>query len=76
MNKSVQGKWLEDAFKALGVTAYKVCKQLEQDRPDKYYQHFKGRSFLNSESLAELARLYPKLNIRYILTGEDSPLLP
>jgi plasmid maintenance system antidote protein VapI len=74
MDIEIKGEWLERAFRAQGVSIYRTAKTLAI-RPDKYYNHISGKAHLSAESLAELALLYPTMNIKYILTGEGSPLL-
>lgn len=71
----VKGEWLKQAIEAQGTTinAYAISKGLD---PEKFYRHVRSpKSKINAESLAELALDFPTLNIRFVLTGQGSPVL-
>lgn len=70
----IQGKWLKEALAKQGVSVYRLAKELGISR-EKFYRHIGNKTYLSSESLAAIARLYPSMNIRYVLTGEGVPII-
>ncbi|GAB4018431.1 helix-turn-helix domain-containing protein [Spirosoma koreense] len=72
--REVEGKWLKEALAKQEVTVYRLAKELGYSR-EKFYRHVNNKTYLSSESLAEIARKFPSMNMRYVLTGEGSPTL-
>ncbi|UFH53147.1 helix-turn-helix transcriptional regulator [Spirosoma sp. KNUC1025] len=70
--RDVEGKWLKEALAQQGISVYRLAKELGYSR-EKFYRHINNRTYLSSESLGELARKFPSMNMRYVLTGEGSP---
>ncbi len=68
------GIWLKKAIKAQGESFTSTAQKLGKSK-DKLDEHSQNKGKLGFDSLVELAKLYPTLNMRYILTGEGSPLL-
>jgi plasmid maintenance system antidote protein VapI len=72
---SIQGKWLKEALAAQEITVYRLAKELGYSR-EKFYRHIGNKTYLSSESLAEIAAKFPTMNMRYVLTGEGAPITP
>ncbi|MBD2755926.1 helix-turn-helix domain-containing protein [Spirosoma validum] len=72
--QDIQGKWLREALAKQGVTVYRLAKELGYSR-EKFYRHINNKTYLSSESLAEIARKFPTMNMRFVLTGEGTPTL-
>lgn len=70
----IRGNWLKLSLDALGVTVYGAAKALGL-KPDKFYRHIADQHHVSSESLAELALAFPRINLHYVLTGEGRKLL-
>ena len=70
----INGEWLLLALIALGESQASAAAKMGKGRGH-FTKHLNGSSFLKADSLALLARTFPTLNIRYVLTGEGSPLL-
>jgi hypothetical protein len=68
----VDGAWLLTGIKALGESQSSAALAMGKRR-DYFQKHIKNETYFNAESLAEIARTFPRLNIRYVLTGEGSP---
>lgn len=75
VTKQVKGEWLRIALKAMGVRVIEAALTIGLSEARRLHQHMSDKSHLGCEHLAALARVYPQLNIRYVLTGEGSPLL-
>ncbi|QKZ15213.1 helix-turn-helix domain-containing protein [Spirosoma sp. KUDC1026] len=76
-NKSagfVQGKWLQQALESLGETQSSAALKMGR-HPSFFSKHINDKMYFGAEKLSELARTFPDLNIRYVLTGEGEPLL-
>ena len=71
----INGVWLKKAVKAQGKTYRQTAEAMGLARADKFTSHTTNKSYLNAESLAQLALLFPTMNMRFVLTGEGSPLL-
>ncbi len=67
---NLNGGWLRIELTRLGVTPYKAAQLIGLERADKLYRHIHNQTHLNAETLADLCRVLPKLDIRYVLTGE------
>jgi len=70
----IQGRWLKEALAKQEITVYRLAKELGYSR-EKFYRHIGNKTYLSSESLGEIARKFPSMNMRYVLTGEGSPSL-
>ncbi|WP_420147859.1 helix-turn-helix domain-containing protein [Spirosoma sp.] len=70
----IQGKWLKEALAKQDVTVYRLAKELGYSR-EKFYRHIHNKTYLSSESLAEIARKFPSMNMRFVLTGEGGAVL-
>ena len=74
-NSMIQGHWLKVALDAQKVTPYVAAKRMDNSgRADKIYNHISNKFHLSAESIAKLAHAFPTLNVRYVLTGEGSPI--
>lgn len=71
---TIQGKWLKEALAAQDMSVYRLAKELGYSR-EKFYRHIGNKTYLSSESLAEIAGKFPSMNIRYVLTGEGKPVV-
>lgn len=71
---NIQGKWLKEALAAQDMSVYRLAKELGYSR-EKFYRHIGNKTYLSSESLAELASKFPTMNIRYVLTGEGKSVV-
>ncbi len=63
------------ALRVLGTTALKVSTHLTPPQARNLSWYLAGRTPLETETLAALAELFPKLNTRYVLTGEGDLLI-
>ncbi|GAB3792597.1 hypothetical protein GCM10028819_03080 [Spirosoma humi] len=71
---NIQGKWLKEALAAQEVSVYRLAKEMGYSR-EKFYRHIGNKTYLSSESLAEIATKFPTMNMRYVLTGEGTPVM-
>lgn len=71
---NIQGKWLKEALAAQEVSVYRLAKEMGYSR-EKFYRHIGNKTYLSSESLAEIATKFPTMNMRYVLTGEGTPTI-
>jgi DNA-binding XRE family transcriptional regulator len=62
--KPVHQKFNE-VLKALGTNAYQLSKRLGLTRADKYYKIEKGQAKPSFETIAEIVRFYPQVNVNY-----------
>jgi hypothetical protein len=69
--REISGKWLEEEMDRLSLSGADIGRQLGFD-PTKIYNHIKERNRLSAEVLAALWIEYPRLDMRYILTGQRS----
>lgn len=69
----VDGSWLLIAIEAQGETQASAARQIGKRR-DFFNEHIKGGIKLKSESLAMLARAFPTMNMRFVLTGQGDPI--
>lgn len=72
---NIQGKWLKEALAAQDISVYRLAKEMGYSR-EKFYRHIGNKTYLSSESLAEIATKFPTMNMRYVLTGEGTPITP
>ncbi|WKN44905.1 helix-turn-helix domain-containing protein [Tunicatimonas pelagia] len=70
--KSVHEKF-KAVLEALGTNAYQISKRLGLNRPDKYYKIEKGQAKPSFETLAEILRIYPQVNVNYYFK-DDVPM--
>ncbi len=66
----VQGSWLEDALKEQGSNVRDAARRIGLDDPKKLYNHTAGRTFVQFAVLAAIAKQYPTMNMRFVLTGK------
>lgn len=71
---NIQGKWLKEALAAQDMSVYRLAKELGYSR-EKFYRHIGNKTYLSSESLAEIASKFSTMNIRYVLTGEGKAVM-
>ena len=71
---NIQGKWLKEALAAQDISVYRLAKEMGYSR-EKFYRHIGNKTYLSSESLAEIATKFPTMNMRYVLTGEGTPMM-
>ncbi|GAB3994702.1 hypothetical protein GCM10028807_32910 [Spirosoma daeguense] len=69
------GIWLKNAIQAQGKTLKEVSEMMGYVTPSKYDKHSQNKKKIGFDSLAELAHAFPTMNMRYVLTGEGSPIL-
>lgn len=60
-------------LEALDTNAYQISKRLGLNRPDKYYKIEKGQVKPSFDTLAEIIRLYPQVNVNYYFK-DDVPM--
>ncbi|RZM01599.1 MAG: hypothetical protein EOO88_57775 [Pedobacter sp.] len=72
---NIQGKWLKEALATQDISVYRLAKEMGYSR-EKFYRHIGNKTYLSSESLAEIATKFPSMNMRYVLTGEGTPMMP
>jgi hypothetical protein len=71
----VDGKWLSDTLKALGVSADKAGKKIGLADGSRLRQVIRGNGIIGGEYLAALKEAYPEINLNYILSGQLPILL-
>lgn len=71
----IHGEWLLIALKAQGESQASAATRLGKAKTY-FTRHIKNRSYLNSESLSELATAFPSMNMRFVLTGQGEPVTP
>lgn len=68
-SREVDGAWLSEELNRLGLSIIDVAKELGCD-PKKIYNHTNNKTSLQAGMLASIWVSFPKLDMRYVLTGE------
>ncbi|MDJ1503539.1 helix-turn-helix domain-containing protein [Xanthocytophaga agilis] len=69
------GEIFDAIVEALGISYAELAKKVGLSRPDLFYNMRAGKSNPGYETLQAIAKAYPQINCRFMLTGEGDPLI-
>ena len=77
----IDGEWLKSAIRAQKdpltgkrATFRSTMTAMGIVNSDLFTEFAGGRAHINLETLAKVARLYPTMNMRFVLTGQGDPI--
>ncbi|MDJ1503508.1 helix-turn-helix transcriptional regulator [Xanthocytophaga agilis] len=69
------GEIFDAVVEALGISYAEMAKKIGLSRPDLFYNMRAGKSNPGYETLQAIAKAYPQIDCRFLLTGEGNPLI-
>ncbi|MBD2753719.1 hypothetical protein [Spirosoma validum] len=75
IDAEIKGLWLRLAVEAQGDTLQQCATKLGMEYPTTVYSHANSKSFMGAKLLAGLAKVYPTMNLHFVLTGVGNPRL-
>ncbi|MFD2936335.1 hypothetical protein [Spirosoma flavum] len=76
VKSAVQGKWLREIIDELGISVADAAHSMGIDLPRRLHQHISDKSHIGSGFLNAFKAAYPRINLNYVLAGEQPRLLP